>query len=360
MLGNQDATVTVNIAGKNLSILVDSGASVNAIDHTLFNQLKSSNTILEKSNAKIYPHGKTTSLDLIGKATFPVKVGSKSLNVEFHIIKGSGKPLIRHKTATELGILRIGLPDDNIASVSSETESILRSFQDRFEGLGKLKDFQLKLYVDDNVKPVAQPARKIPFKMREKVESKLKELEDLEVIEKLEGPTPWVSALVPIPKSNNDIRLCVDMRCANKAIQRERFPLPNIDETLEQMNGASVFSKLDLAQAFHQVELESDSRYITTFATNNGLYRYKRLFFGVNSAPETYQRIIQQVIQDIPGCKNIIDDIIIYASNQLEHDKILRMLLTRLREKGLTLNRNKCEFNKSELNLWLTHFQAQA
>ena len=185
--------------------------------------------------------------------------------------------------------------------------------------------------------------------MREKVESKLKELEDPDVIEKVEGSTPWVSALVPIPKSNNDIRLCVDMRCANKAIQRERFPLPNIDETLEQINGASVFSKLDLAQAFRQVELESDSRFITTFATNNGLYRYERLFFGVNSAPETYQRIIQQVIQDIPGCKNIIDDIIIYASNQQEHDKILRMLLTRLREKGLTLNRNKCEFNKSEL-----------
>ena len=349
VLGNQDATVTVNIAGKNVSILVDSGASVNAIDHTLFDQLKSSNTILEKSNAKIYPYGKTTSLDLVGKATFPVKVGSKSLNVEFHIIKGSGKPLIGHKTATELGILRIGLPDDNIASVSSETESILRSFQDRFEGLGKLKDFQLKLYVDENVEPVAQPARKIPFKMREKVESKLKELEDLDVIEKVEGPTPWVSALVPMPKSNNDIRLCVEMRCANKAIQRERFPLLNIDETLEQMNGASVFSKLDLAQAFHQVELESHSRYITTFATNNGLYRYKRLFHGVNSAPEIYQRIIQQVIQDIPGCKNIIDDIIIYASNQQEHDKILRMLLTRLREKGLTLNRNKCEFNKSEL-----------
>ena len=170
--------------------------------------------------------------------------------------------------------------------------------------------------------------------MREKVESKLKELEDLDVVEKVEGPTPWVSALVPIPKSNNDICLCVDMRCANKAIQRERFPLPNIDETLEQMNGASVFSKLDLAQAVYQVELESDSRYITTFATNNGLYRYKRLFLGVNSAPETYQRIIQQVIQDIPGCRNIIDDIIIYASNQQEHDKILRMLLPRLREKA--------------------------
>ena len=65
-------------------------------------------TILEKSNAKIYIYGKTTSLDLVGKITFPVKVGSKSLNVGFHIIKGSGNPLIGHKSATELGILRIG------------------------------------------------------------------------------------------------------------------------------------------------------------------------------------------------------------------------------------------------------------
>ena len=109
------------------------------------------------------------------------------------------------------------------------------------------------MYVDENVKPVAQPARKIPFKMREKVESKLKELEDLDVIEKVEGPTPWVNALLPVPKSNNDNRLCIDMRCANQAIQLERFPLQNIDETLEQIIGASVFSKLDLAQAFHYV-----------------------------------------------------------------------------------------------------------
>ena len=129
------------------------------------------------------------------------------------------------------------------------------------------------------------------------------------MIKKVERPIPWVGALVPVPKSNNNIHLCVDMRCANKAIQRERFPLHNIDETLEQMN---VFLKLDLAQAFHQVELVSDSKYIATFATNSDLFRHKRLIFIVNSAPETYRRIIQQVIENIPGCKIIIDDIVIY------------------------------------------------
>ena len=70
--------------------------------------------------------------------------------------------------------------------------------------------------------------------------------------------------------------------------------------TLYQMNGVTVFSKLDLTQSFHQIELEESSRYITTFVCHKGLYRYKRLMFGINSAPELHQRIIQQTIQDIP------------------------------------------------------------
>ncbi|MCG7879290.1 MAG: RNase H-like domain-containing protein, partial [Candidatus Thiodiazotropha endolucinida] len=348
VLGKQDATVSLQISGKQLNILIDSGASVNAIDHALYQQLKSSQSVLQKSDAKIYPYGKRTPLELCGKVLLPVQVGSDTREVEFQVIKGTGKPLIGHKTATELGLLRIGVPED-IATVNTETERILASYQDRFEGLGKLKDFELKLHVDESVKPVAQPARKIPFKMRSQVERKLKELEAQDVIERVQGPTPWVSALVPIPKKDGDVRLCVDMRQANKAVQRERFPMPNVEITLEQMNGAKVFSRIDLRNSFHQIPLQINSRYITTFASHNGLYRYKRLFFGINSAPEVHQRILQHIIQDIQGCKNIADDIIIFAQNQDEHNKILEKLLSRLREKNLTLNRDKCEFNKSEL-----------
>ena len=197
---------------------------------------------------------------------------------------------------------------------------------------------------------MAQPARKIPFKMRSQVERKLKELEDQDVIERVKGPTPWVSAVVPIPKKDGDIHICVDMCQANRAVQRERFPMPYIDLTLEQMNGTKVFSPLDLYSKFHQIPLEKDSRYITTFACHNGLYCYKRLFFGINSASETHQRINQHIIQDIPGCKNIADDIIIFAQNQEEDNKILRMFLERMCEKNLTLHRDKCEFHKSELH----------
>lgn len=93
---------------------------------------------------------------------------------------------------------------------------------------------------------MVQQARRVLFKLQAQVDRKLDELEQLGVIVKKERPTPWISILVSIPKVDNNVRVCVDMRGANKAIQRERFPMPNVEETLEQMNGESVFfSKLD-------------------------------------------------------------------------------------------------------------------
>ena len=96
-------------------------------------------------------------------------------------------------------------------------------------------------------------------------------------------------------------------------------------------------------------ELNKTSRYVMTFVCHKGLYRYKRLNYGISSVSELFQRILQQILQDIRNCKNIVDDIIIYADNHEDHDKVLKIVLTRLREKNLTLNKNKCELNKSEL-----------
>ena len=222
-------------------------------------------------------------------------------------------------------------------------------YKDVFTGIGKLKDFQLNLHIDQQVQPVAQPLRRPAFSLREQIEKKLDELLQEDIIEKVEGPTPWVNPVVVVPKPNGDVRLCVDMRCANKAIIRERHPIPTIDEVLEDMQEGSVFSKLDLKWGYHQIELSEESRGITTFVTHKGLFRYKRLMFGITSAPEKYQQVIQQVLQDCSGTANISDDIIIYGPNTAEHDKRLEKVLTRLRDRGLTLNKEKCVFHMPKL-----------
>ena len=147
-------------------------------------------------------------------------------------------------------------------------------YKELFQGVGKLTNFQLKIHVDENVTPVAQPVRRIPYSIREGVEKKLDELLNLDIIEPVEGPTPWVSPVVCVPKHNSDeIRMCVDMRRANEAVIRERHPIPTVDEVLNDMNGSSVFSRLDLKWGYHQIELDPVSRVITTFITHKGLFR---------------------------------------------------------------------------------------
>ena len=119
-------------------------------------------------------------------------------------------------------------------------------------------------------------------------------LEEQGIIEKVEEPTPWVSPLVIIPKKNGEVCLCIDMRRANKAINHERHPSPTVDDLVHNLNGATVFTKLDLQQGYHQVPLSPESRYITTFTTHKGLRRYNRLNFGTNSASEMFQNIISE------------------------------------------------------------------
>ena len=155
-----------------------------------------------------------------------------------------------------------------------------------------------------------------------------------------------------VPKPNGEVRICVDMRRVNTAVIRERYPIPTMEDILHDLTCASVFSKLDLRWGYHQIELDEQSRQYTTFATHTGLYRYKRLMFGISAAPEIYQHVIQQTLHGCPGVRNISDDIIIFGKTQQEHDCNLTNVLARLQERGLTVNADKCKFNVSEVTFF--------
>ena len=168
----------------------------------------------------------------------------------------------------ELGILKIGVEAGTPVNACCPSSGNKWPYQQDkypnvFNGLGKLKDYQLKLNVDKSVQPVIQSNRHNPFSRHEKVSEKLVELEELDVIEKGTGPTRWLSPLVAVEKPNGDVLICIDMRQLIQAIIRERHPVPTVEETIQEMSGGKVFSKLDLNMAYHQVELQLDSREIT-------------------------------------------------------------------------------------------------
>ena len=166
----------------------------------------------------------------------------------------------------------------------------------------------------------------------------------MDIIEQVNGPTSWVNPIVAVPKKDNKIRLCLDMRRANEAIIRERHIIPKVEDILTELHGAKYFSKLDLREGYHQLELHPDCRDITTLATHKGLFRYKRLIYGVSSAFESFQRQIENVIAGCPGAKNISDDILVWGTTEEEHNSRLNQVLARLREAGLKVNKDKCMF----------------
>ncbi|KAJ8018643.1 hypothetical protein HOLleu_43268 [Holothuria leucospilota] len=349
ILGDQAESghVNVTVGGVTISMLIDSGATCNIIGKDTWEFLKAKKVKCqsEKTNKSVYPYGSRQPLSILGKFKTISEVNGVETNSEFLVLDGKAESLLGKNTAIALGVLRLG-PRVNSLKMK---EDITTKFPGCFSGIGKLQGYKAKLNIDPEVTPVAQKVRRIPFSLRVKLERKLLELEERDIIEKVLGPTPWVSPVVIVPKPSGDIRLCVDMRLANQAIIRERYPIPTIEEILQNMNDSAIYSKLDLNMGFHQIELAEESRSITTFVTHTGLYRYKRLMFGISSAPELYQHIIQQVVAGCEGTHNISDDIIVHGKDLTEHNERLEKVLKRIQEAGLTLNEQKCEFNMSEL-----------
>ena len=199
-----------------------------------------------------------------GRFSCEVTVGQGRSQAEFLVIKGKGVPLQGRDAAMALGASKIGV---DVAAATETKQMLQQQYPEVFHGVGKLKTRQVTLHIDPEVEPVAQPLRRVPFNLQEKVEEKVQELLDCDIIEEVNGPTPWVNPVVVVPKPNGEERLCIDMRCANKAIIRGRHPIPTVDEPLHNINGSKIFNKLDLKWGYHHLELSPESSQITTFVT---------------------------------------------------------------------------------------------
>ena len=140
----------------------------------------------------------------------------------------------------------------------------------------------VSITVNPEARPVAQPARQPPFSAKVDIEQEFQRLVKADIIEPVKQATAWVSPIVPVRKSNGSLGLCVDYRELNKSIIRERHSLPTVDEIMAELAGADMFSVLDAESGFHQLLLSEESRPLTTFTDHCGLFRFKRLPFGVS------------------------------------------------------------------------------
>ena len=249
----------------------------------------------------------------------------------------------------------MGLPAITSLDVARQIgETIVASnvkehFPKMFDGLGNLgEEYLIKLKGDAVPYSLFTP-RNVAIPVREKVREELIRMEALGVISKVTQPTAWCAGMVVVPKRSGDVRICVDLKPLNECVLREVYPIPKVDDTLAQLSGASIFSKLDANSGFWQIPLANESKHLTTFITPFGRYWFNKLPFGISSAPELFQRRMGQILERLPGVLCLMDDVVIFGKNQSEHDDRLKATLTRLEGAGVTLNPRKCEFGKSTM-----------
>ena len=166
----------------------------------------------------------------------------------------------------------------------------------------------------------------------------------------MDQPTDWVNSLVVIEKpKTKKLHICLDPRPLNAAICREHFQLPTIEDITTRLTGARIFSKLDANHGYWQIPLSNSSQLLTTFNSPFGRYCFKRMPFGIKSAQEVFQKRMNQLLGDLPGVETDIDNILVWGTNQEEHDERLEAVLNRCEQINLTLNKEKCQFRVPEV-----------
>ena len=198
-----------------------------------------------------------------------------------------------------------------------------------------MKLFNAKLNVKKDVHPIILKPKSVSFAIREAIETELKWLEAEEIIEKVPH-SKWAAPIVPVPKDGNEkIRICGDYKVTiNQCLQVDQYPLPKPENLFASLADGAKFSKIDLTQAYLQLQLEEESREFVTANTLIGLHRYARLAFGIASALITFQRMMDTILQGLNHVQHYIDSILITGADDDEYFHNPVEVLVHLRSHG--------------------------
>ena len=335
----------VKLDGRSTVMEIDTGSGVTLLSRTDFSKINGEVKSLQPS--KIILKGYTgNKIQCLGEKMMSVEINNQAKEVIIRVVDGEGPSLLGRDL-----ISSFTLPWENIFKVnSSEYDDVLKKYSNLFDEttVGKIEGLQVQLHVDDS-KPVFKKARPVPYAIRSKYEESLDSLEKKGIIEKVEF-SEWASPVVPVIKTDGSIRLCGDYSSTiNKNMISDVYPLPTLEDIINNVGYGDCFTKLDLSQAFHQFELDEKSRKYTTINTIKGLYQYNRLVFGVPSATAICQRTMENILKDIPGVVVRVDDILITGRTDEEHIQNLEKVLNKLQSKGLKLKESKIQFMMNEV-----------
>ena len=348
-----------SINGRSLKMELDTGSALSIIPLRLYSahfadlELSPSSVVLKTyTGERVRPTG---ALDVT------VECNEQKVQAQLLVVDTCGPPLFGRDW---LKLIRIDWPRvsrvekvkreeeppikqaENLTPATKvKLEALLDKYADIFgEDRGKLRTGKGHLQLRDDAVPKFCKARPLPYALRSKVAEELSRLESDGIISPVSW-SDWATPIVPIVKKDGSVRVCGDFKVTvNPQLNVEQYPLPRIDDVFASLAGGKRFSKIDLKQAYLQMEMDDESSALLTLNTHKGLFKLNRLAFGVASAPALWQRSMDQILQGIPYTQCILDDIIVTGEDDAEHLRNLETVFRRLSEAGLRVNRLKCNF----------------
>ncbi|KIH62534.1 integrase core domain protein [Ancylostoma duodenale] len=225
-----------------------------------------------------------------------------------------------------------------------------KSYPEVFEEeLGLCTKEKADLQLVGDVRPVFKACRPVPHAAVEAVEKELDRLLEMNVITPVTH-SEWAAPIVCVRKSNGKLRMCGDFSTGlNKALESFDYPLPVPEDIFATLNGGTVFSQIDLSDAYLQIELSDESKKMVVINTHRGLFQYNRLPFGIKTAPGIFQQVMNKMVAGLRGVATYLDDILVCGRTEQEHTENLLALFERITEYGFKVRLEKCSFAKPEI-----------
>ncbi|BES92812.1 Hypothetical Protein NTJ_05622 [Nesidiocoris tenuis] len=344
----------VKVSGKQIKFEVDSGSAYTFLPRDKFNELNIQEP-LEPTSIGFRSYTQTVFVP-DGKLIVSAEYKGRIIQDEIYVVPQGfaailGRAWIRR---LDIDLRKIDNGCSNIHSPSSTINSIddiSALYPQAFEQkIGCVPGFEISLQLRENAKPVYHREREVPYALMDRVEEELQDLETAGIISKVAN-SDWGSPLVVIPKADGSVRLCVDYKIGvNERLVSAHYPIPKIDQILNSLRKSKYFCRMDLYKAYLHIKCDDQSSKIQTITTHKGTYRMNRLSFGIKTAPAEFNRIMDQILREIPKCEYYFDDIVVHGETKEECAENLDACLRQLQKFDLHLNQRKCVFFEEQID----------
>ena len=342
--------VKLKLNGKEVNMQIDTAADITVLNEFVAKSIP--NLVINKSDQELQDYNRN-HIKVKGSAMVDVQYqGNNYGKLHMTVVEGHRQSLIG---LDWLNVIPLDLnnifdtpsvPVQQLHSIQSLTTEFADVFNDQ---IGTVRNIKASLSLKPEATPKFCPPRAIPFAIKPLVEQEIHRLEANNTWEKVEY-SPWATPLVPVVKDSQNVRLCGDYKVTvNPHLQVAQHPLPKPEDMFAALGGCRVFSKIDLRHAFQQLEMDEKSQEICTVNTHLGLFRPKRLPYGIASSPALWQANMDRIFNGMQGVFIFVDDILVAGKDEAEHNNRLRAVFKRIKENGLKIKKEKCIFATSKV-----------